>query len=297
MKMKINHIKLLLLLPLLAIFAVGAHAQGAGVQCATALTTAIPVCPLIQTTLSAAVGAGNGIVSGLNSAFQNQVVLTAVTGVSAPVNGQIQTILYIDREAMAVTSVNTTTLVVGVERGYLSTQANAHVSGDMVLLGAPFQFYSQDPSGACTSTNIASTPYLNAINGLQWLCSSVTGKWVPGFGNFTAPLSLTTLVADAAGAVTPSGPLFQMGGSTNAVTGFNIPVGCDATSYGSCQFTAIATTAWTWTASGNIVPANTTLLAGATCGGSSNASCFVNVAGQAVTFVWNPTSSKWNPVL
>jgi hypothetical protein len=97
---------------------------------------------------------------------------------------------------------------------------------------------------------------------------------VPGFNN-GAQAANTALVADAAGTVTPSGPLFELGGATNAVTGFVIPIGCNATAVGGCQFTVIPTTAWTWTTAVNIATSGTA------------------VANLAITFRWDAHTSKF----
>jgi hypothetical protein len=239
---------------------------------------------LTQTTLSSAVGGGGQGTgySGINSSAQSFVVLASTTNVTAATNGTPSVFLYIDTELMGVTTVNTTTGVVGVERGVGGTKETAHASGDMVLIGTAgttSQFAAADPDGACLSTAIISTPYINVLNGNQWLCSSITGTWVPGFRNNSGkPKANTTLVADAAGVVLPSGPLFELGGATNAITGFTIPVGCDATPEGGCQFTVFPTTAWTWTTAGNINVAGTA------------------VAFHAIIFTWDATTSKFEPL-
>jgi hypothetical protein len=64
-----------------------------------------------------------------------------------------------------------------------------------------------------------------------------------------------------------------------AITGFTIPVGCDATAVGGCSFTIIAAagSTWTWTAAGNIMTAGT------------------GTAGHMFTFVWSASLSKFVP--
>ena len=217
---------------------------------------------LNQTTLSAKIGAGD-----------NYLSVASATGITTSQN-TTATLLYIDRELMTVLNVSGT--YIHVARGAAGTQAGQHASGTMVLAGAPAYFFDHDPQGYCSNT--ISTPYINYATGNQWLCSTVTTTWVPGFGNPGAsgtPIALTTLVADAASEVTPSGPLFEMGGGTNAVTGFNIPVGCNATAVGGCQFTVIPTSAWTWTTANNIAVSGTA------------------VAHKAITFIWDAHVSKW----
>lgn len=243
-----------------------------------------------QTTLSANISSG-----------QTVFTLASVTGITGqgainnPTGGvsggnAITTDLYIDRELIAVVSVNTTAKTVSVLRGQGGSQASAHASGVMVLAATPQAFFNYDPEGYCGSTIInnqpgnpgqppAYTPWINQRTSAQWLCSSVTNTWVPGFGNpgtSGTPIALTALVADAAGTVTPSGPLFRMGGGTNAVTGFVIPVGCNATAVGGCSFTVIPTTAWTWTTAGNIATSGTA------------------VANHVIIFTWNASTSKFD---
>jgi hypothetical protein len=233
--------------------------------CLTGL--AVGQAALTQTTLAAAVS-GPSLYSGTSPTISQFITLTACTGLAAPVlPGTPSSIIYVDREAMGVFNINTTSCVAQVNRGYLGTQASPHVSGAMVLYGAnyavtvalggnpqPSGLFQQDApyGGACTAANTPSTPWVNILTGAQWLCSSLTGTWAPGWQNpLAAPPTWvqTATVASAAGAITPSGPYFNISG-TSAITGFNIPVGFN-TALGGC-FTANPTGIWTWTAAGNI---------------------------------------------
>lgn len=247
---------------------------------------------MTQTTLSGAVN-GPSFYSGTTNITSGTVTLASCTGISAPIlPGTPSSIIYVGREAMGVFAVNTTTCVMTVNRGYLGTQAAPHPNGDMVLYGAnyavtlatganpvPSGLFSQDPpAGACTAAGTPSTPWVNVLTGAQWLCSSVTGTWVPGFNNPLYPMAAapTAAVASVAGATLPSGPLFHVTG-TNAITSWTVPVGCNGTAVGGCSFTIIPDAVCTWTAAGNIA------LAG---------SCVVN---KALTFTWDAKNSKWIP--
>jgi hypothetical protein len=143
------------------------------------------------------------------------------------------TILYVDNEAMFVNS-QPAAGILAVTRGYAGTKAFAHKSGTMVLAAPPAAFISFDPSGSCTNGQglFAYSPIVNVVNGNQWLCSTVTGKIVPGFANAADQPQVTAAVASIAGKITPSGPLFHVTG-TAAITGFNVPVGFDPTAGGT----------------------------------------------------------------
>lgn len=250
---------------------------------------------LVQTTLSTA-QTGPALYSGGSPTISSSVTLAACSGVAAPLlPGTPVSYILIGREVEGVLTWNASTCSGLVYRGYLSTQASPHVSGDMVLIAPVYQttlgqggnptpngFFQQDPplNGACTAANTPATPWVNVLSGAQWLCSSITGTWVPGFVNPLSPQSegQTATVASAAGAILPSGPLFVVSGSA-AITGFTIPVGCNATAVGACSFTIIsaAGSTWTWTAAGNIMTAGT------------------GTAGKTFTFVWSASLSKFVP--
>jgi hypothetical protein len=248
---------------------------------------------LTQTTLSGAVN-GPALYSGTTPTISGQVTLASCTGIAAPIlPGTPSSIIYVGTEAMGVFSVNSTSCVLTVNRGYLGTQAAPHPSGDMVLYGPnyaatiaqggnilPSGLFQQDPArgSACTASNTPTTPWVNVLTGSQWLCSSLTNSWVPGFGNPLVPVlsEVTASVASVAGATLPSGPLFHVTG-TNAITSWTVPVGCNATATGGCQFTIIPDAICTWTSAGNIA-----------LGGS----CVVN---KALTFLWDAKNSKWIP--
>lgn len=202
---------------------------------------------LTQTTLAAAVA---------NSSI-TQIRVASATGIT--VN---QTLLYVDAEAFWVTGVSG--LNINVMRGYTSTGAAAHISGAMVLIGPPQAFVVTDPSGACTNGQGAFqfSPVVNIRTTDQWLCSTVTGKVVPGFGNLLDVPQPTTAVASAAGLVTPSGPLFHITGAL-AITGFNIPLGFDPK--GGATICAIPDGTYTTTAANNIGLASTAVVSKTMC--------------------------------
>lgn len=218
---------------------------------------------LTQTSLTADVTAST-------SSFQ----LTSVTGIVGQGNGPgTGTAIYIDRELASVISVSGKT--VNVLRGINGTQATAHKASNMVLFGNPNAFVSFDQAGTCVVAQVPAQPTINVMNGNQWLCSSVTLTWVPGFGNFGGfDKAVTTAVASVAGTTTPSGPLFHITG-TNAITAWGIPTGCNATVRGSCTFTVIPDAAFTLTATNNIATAVTAVI------------------NLPIIFTWDATNSKF----
>jgi hypothetical protein len=200
---------------------------------------------------------------------------------------------------MGVFTVNTTLKSVGVFRGYLGTTASPHPSGDMVLISnvyatnqafganpVPSGFFNVDPpqNGLCTPSGTPTTPWVNVNTGAQWLCLTASGTisvWAPGFNNALCsgmgPACIPAAAVASAATILPTGPLFHLTGTTSVVT-ITQPVGCNATAVGACQFTAICDGVCAWTAAGNITTASG-----------------VMVAGTAVTFIWNPGTSKWIP--
>jgi hypothetical protein len=197
--------------------------------------------------------------SAVSTSYGTTITVASATGITV----SPATILYVDGEAMVVNSVSSTNI--GVRRGAVGTAANPHLSGAMVLAGPPAAFISYDPSGSCTNGQglFLYSPIVNVRRGNQWLCSSVTSRIVPGFGNidFTPPQP-TTAVASAAAKVTPSGPLFHITGAL-AITGFNIPVGFDPKGGGT--ICVIPDGTFTTTTANNIGLASTAVVSKTLC--------------------------------
>lgn len=197
--------------------------------------------------------------------------LASSTGVVAG-----STIVYVDDgtggngEAVFVNSVGSGGQI-SVTRGYNGSITSHHLAGAVVLFGPAGSggFVSTDPSGACTAS-ASWTPTVNILGGSngqkggnQWICSSVTNSWVPGYFNTQRPAGVTTLVASVAGATNPSGPLFHVNG-TNAITAWGSSTsaglgagGGSATQPYGAPFCVIPDAAFTWTATNNIAVAGT----------------------------------------
>lgn len=202
-------------------------------------------------------------ISSAITATQQVITVASATNITVTP----ATAIYIDKELMYVLSVSSTRITVA--RGQNGTAAVGHASGSYVLAGRPDMFATSNPTGACTTASVYVTPVVNVLTGHQFLCSSVTLSWVPGFNN-PEPAQATATVASAAGAITPSGPLFSVSGAL-AVTGFTFPVGFT----GKGGFCVVPTGAFTWTTAGNINTAGTA------------------VVGRTLCFTWSATASKW----
>jgi hypothetical protein len=162
---------------------------------------------LTMTTLSAALNAPSDVPSagsGLTSCFL-VASATGITGPSlsnptVPAANSTGTTLYVDREAISVTSVSSTT-VCGV-RGADSTAARAHASGALVFVipdyldtysGTPYGTPPAVPSGSCTRSKELVLPRIQFISGLISDC--VGGQWTTGDSLNTTRNSGTVLYA------------------------------------------------------------------------------------------------------
>lgn len=235
---------------------------------------------LTQTTLSAAVNAS-----------QQVITVASATGISAPApltgnvyGAQVGSMLVLEdgtsgtlgtTEAMLVTGVSGTNI--SVVRGASSTTASAHIAGALVFVGTPSQFYTLDPTGGCTASATLVTPYVNIRNGNQWLCSTITNSWVPGFFNVSVAQGVSAAVASATTA-TPSGPLFHVTGSTAITTiGSAVGMGGSTTSTIGAPFC--------------IIPDNAT--ASGLTAGNNIAKSTTFVVGQPVCLTFDQTNKKY----
>ena len=228
-----------------------------------ALALALPIHAQVQTTLSAAIDS------------QTRTFAVASTTNILPGYGVV-----LDNEVLIVASVPSSKLLSVVPRGAYGTVSVPHKSGTMVLAAPANAFIKYVPAGTCSAgtglfyntTILVTTDSGNA--GAQWVCSSVTGKIVPGFGNGTVPSAPTAAVASAAGLITPSGLLFHITGAL-AITGFNIPVGFDPTE--GATVCAVPDGAFTTTTANNIAVASTA------------------VVGRVICWAYDPGTAKFYP--
>jgi len=217
--------------------------------------------------------------STATNSTQSSVTVASATGITAG------TVIWVEdgtvgrSEAMFVVSISGTTAQ--VQRGYDSTIPRSHISGIAVLAGPPSAFTEVEPAGACTPTNQPYTPLVNLQTGNQWLCSSITNSWVPGFFNNAASAGVSKAVASVAGATNPSGPLFHVTG-TNAITAWGssttvgpLGAGGSHTDVVGAPFCVIPDAAFTTTATNNIAKASTA------------------VANQIMCFTFDQTNKKY----
>lgn len=171
-------------------------------------------------------------------------------------------------ELMVVSAISSTRVTVtrtGVNK-------SAKTSGAYVIIApVPGAFYGYNPTGSCTAASTQYTPWINVSTGEQWLCSTTTLNWVPGWNNPASVSGTTATLASAAGANTPTGRFFIVSG-TNAVTSWTLPVG-----FAGGEFCTIPSGAYTWTTAGNIGLAGTA------------------VVGRVLCFTWSVSAAKWYP--
>lgn len=224
---------------------------------------------LTQTTLSAALAIGNTVAT-----------VASATNLSSPTNGFYQKIYVINPgqtrgELMSVLAVNGTSITLGRIAGPFR---QSFASGALVVIANVDPtipgFYDHDPDGAPSTAPYVAAPWLNVVNGNQWIPSASGNIWTPGWGNPSGLVGEpTTLVASAAGSVVPTGRLFHING-TAAITGFTI---ASMIGFAGGRFTVIPDAVFTWTAAGNIALAGTA------------------VVSKALDFVWDPAAVKWYP--
>jgi hypothetical protein len=195
---------------------------------------------LTHTTLSSAV-----------TSTTNTFIVASATGISAGTNLYVIDFHSVLGELVVVRSVSGTTLTVTRGSGF----QRAHTSGSRVVIAPiPSAFYTRNPKGACTAADTLYTPWINTVTGEQWLCSTVTLSWVPGFASQVTTVGPTATVASTAGLITPSGPLFTVSG-TAAITGFTQPIG-----YQGGNFCIIPSGIFTTTTANNIALASTAVV-------------------------------------
>lgn len=214
-------------------------------------------------------GAASGQVNFLTSttlaasalSTDRTITVTSATGINAPAPGVIGSQLYVISvgnprgEGMPVQAVNGTQISVARGRTGATT---ALPNGATVLIGQPNYFRAYDPSGGCTAAATFISPHVNTLTGMQWLCSTVTLSWVPGWQN-PVQGQVTAAVASVAGATAINGPLQHITG-TNAITSFTMGVG-----WAGGNFCIIPDAAFTTTATNNILKASTAVIAKTLC--------------------------------
>lgn len=226
--------------------------------------------------------------SAITNAGAQTIAVGSTTGISVGndvliEDGSVSSAMNGATEVVEVEAVPTSTTLY-VRRGALSTVGATHAKGVVLIAGPPQAFGAIEPTGSCTvgAGLAAYTPYVNTKTGNQWLCSSITNTWVPGFFNVDGQASVTTAVASVAGATNPSGPLFHVTG-TNAITawgtsttaGLGAGGGSNSNNTIGANFCVIPDAAFTTTATNNIAVASTA------------------VANKILCFAWDATNKKY----
>jgi hypothetical protein len=112
----------------------------------------------------------------ISDSAATQIVVASATNVEA--GGA----LFIDREYLTVTAVNSTT--VSVMRGAGGTRAAAHANASLVYVASKAMLAyvfksSQAYLGTCTRANEAYLPQIDVSNGIVWDCPVGATQWSP----------------------------------------------------------------------------------------------------------------------
>lgn len=120
---------------------------------------------LTTTTLSAAVAAGDTVIS-----------VASATGMTAYSN-QLNTVLYVGREAMDVVSISSTRIT--VRRSRAGSRMSAHPSAATVWIGPPAAFSASNPvaGSPCTLAELGYKPTIVPTTGQFFDCDSSTLLW------------------------------------------------------------------------------------------------------------------------
>lgn len=127
-----------------------------------------------STTLSAALTSSSKTLTVASATGISGRTLAQARGGVGSSTADNLTILYIDREAMEVEKVSSTTIT--VKRGAQGTAPAAHASAAKVWLGRAGYFGAIDRSGPCTAASETYVPVFNIHNGKQFNCGA-NGAW------------------------------------------------------------------------------------------------------------------------
>ena len=137
------------------------------------------------TTLGAAVDTMPGSTNfapAVRAGQQTFVKVASTTGITAPSTSDNtkDTTLVIDQEWMRVLAVNTTTLIVTVQRGASGTRAASHAnSATVAVLQTSLTTYFRNPAqGACTRGNEPMLPRIDPVTSIVSDCNN--NQWVNG---------------------------------------------------------------------------------------------------------------------
>lgn len=108
----------------------------------------------------------------LSAAITNTQTTVTVASASTMAVGDV---VFVDREAMKIVSLSSTTL--RVIRAQQGTAGMAHASAALVYSGTPDRFGTTQPSGACTRSAEQFLPRILPALGQVWDCPVGTGTW------------------------------------------------------------------------------------------------------------------------
>lgn len=189
----------------------------------------VPVPRLERVVVAQATMTPTTLSSAITSSSATTMVVASTTGFT------VGYLAVVDNEAMLITSVNTTSRVIGVRRGSAGTAAGLHAASAPVYVGPANYFSATDPVGPCTSTAEIALPRVTIARGTTpasvsvYNCSgasSTTQSWqlyrkegypANTLGVLGSP-SGGAVTYTAAGAITPQPGLVFINGTTLAMT-------------------------------------------------------------------------------
>ena len=175
-----------------------------------------PIVALGQTALTATT------VSEAVDATETRINIASTTNVA------VDDIAFLDREAMLVVAVNTTQVIITVQRGYAGTVADDHANSTPIFIDRPNRFISTDLAGACTAGSEFPnfTPLINISNGKRYDCINSLWAEIGWQAKGVVQLSETTTAVDVLTAQQCGETIF-LNNATGYLTTLPIPsAGC-----------------------------------------------------------------------
>jgi hypothetical protein len=235
----------------------------------TLILTLLVLVGLCAAPASAATALTATTLSAATTATASTVTVTSASGLT------VGWIMYVDREAMVIRSITSTTI--GVSRGTNGTAPAAHAILAGVLAQVPSAFASTDVSGSCSTLTEEYLPHVNIAAGNTYDCLTTSTSVTTGAGLWTQykrggfPVTSATFVQALTS--TTATVLIKPGMITLGGTAQTYTIAAPAVAQNGMRITFI-----------NVVAQiNTVVVTGSITGASTSASCaMTNVIGNHI---------------